>query len=113
MSYKGEKGQEPISYTALLDKNSALKDQVQNMIASLEEAEELKRAIREQDLDALIFQGQEGNLIFTLDNTDRAYRTLVETMNKGTATLGFDGISSLYLATFTLQNYSGCHHRAL
>jgi len=30
-------------------------------------------------------------LIFTLDGADHAYRTLVEAMNEGTATLGFDG----------------------
>jgi PAS domain-containing protein len=30
-------------------------------------------------------------LVFTLDSADRAYRVLVETMNEGTVTLGFDG----------------------
>ena len=30
-------------------------------------------------------------MIFTLDGADHAYRTLVETMNEGTATLSFDG----------------------
>ena len=65
---------------------------MQRIIRSrLEEAEELKRAITEGDLDALVFPGPEGNLIFTLDSADHAYRTLVETMNEGTATLGFDG----------------------
>ena len=37
------------------------------------------------------FHGPEGNLTFTLDSADHAYRTLVETMNEGTATLSFDG----------------------
>ena len=91
MSSKGEKCPEPITYTALLDENRALKDQVQNLKARLEDAEELKRAIAEGDLDALVFPGPEGNLIFTLDSAGSAYRTLVETMNEGTATLGFDG----------------------
>ncbi len=31
------------------------------------------------------------DLIFTLDSADHVYRTLVKTMNKGTAILGFDG----------------------
>ena len=58
----------------------------------LEEADELKRAITEGDLDALVFPGPKGNLTFTLDSADHAYRTLVETMNEGTATLSSDGI---------------------
>src|SRR5208283_5795527 len=98
MGFKGEKGQNPISYTALLDENRALKDfvqilkdEIQNLRLRLEEAEELKRAITEGDLDALVFPGPKGNLTFTLDSADHAYRTLVETMNEGTATLSFDG----------------------
>ena len=91
MSSKGEKGPDPISYTALLDENRALKDLVANQRLRLEEAEELKRAITEGDLDALVFPGPKGNLTFTLDSADHAYRTLVETMNEGTATLSFDG----------------------
>jgi PAS domain S-box-containing protein len=61
------------------------------MKARLEEAEELKRAISEGDRDALVLPGPKGNLTFTLDSADHAYRTLVETMNEGTATLSFDG----------------------
>ena len=91
MSAKEKKGQEPIQYMTVLDENHALKDQVQNLRARLEEGEELKRAISEGDLDALVFHEQESDLIFTLDSADRAYRTLVETMNEGTVSLGFDG----------------------
>jgi PAS domain S-box-containing protein len=91
MHSKREKGQNSISYTALLDENHILKDLVQNQRLRLEEAEELKRAISEGDLDALVFPGPEGNLTFTLDSADHAYRILVETMNEGTATLSFDG----------------------
>jgi PAS domain S-box-containing protein len=91
MSSKGSKSQEPISHQDLLDENRALKDEVQSLRARLEEAEELKRAISEGDLDALVIPGPEGELIFTLDSADRAYRFLVETMNEGTATLGYDG----------------------
>ena len=75
----------------VLDENHALKAQVQNLRARLEEGEELKRAISEGDLDALVFPGPEGDLIFTLNSADHAYRTLVETMNEGTVTLAFDG----------------------
>ncbi len=92
MSSKLAKGQEPISYQTLLDENRALQNEVQSLKTRLEEAEELKRAISEGDLDALIINGPEGELIFTLDSADRAYRVLVETMNEGTVTLACDGI---------------------
>lgn len=85
------KGQEHIPYHSLLDENQALKDEIQSLKARLEESEELKRAISEGDLDALVLPSNNGELIFTLDSADRAYRTLVETMNEGTATLAFDG----------------------
>ena len=91
MSSKLAKDREPMSYQALLDENSDLKDELQSLRTRLEEAEELKRTIREGDLDALVIPGPEGELIFTLDSADRAYRVLVETMNEGTATLASDG----------------------
>ena len=98
MSSKTTKDHEPIFHQALLDENDALqdenralKDEVQSLRARLEEAEELRRAISEGDLDALVIPRPEGELIFTLDSADQAYRVLVETMNEGTATLAFDG----------------------
>ena len=91
MSSKYTKDQEPIPYQALLDENRALKDEMRSLRIRLEEAEELKRAITEGDLDALVMPGPERELIFTLDSADQAYRALVETMNEGTATLSLDG----------------------
>ena len=99
------KDQEPTSYQALLDENNALKNEIdilkgennalqaelQSQRARLEEAEELKHANREGDLDDIVIYRPEGELIFTLDSADRAYRVLVETMNEGTATLACDG----------------------
>ena len=82
MSSKVAKDQEP-SYQALLDeitalkdKNNALEDEVQTLRARLEEAEELRRAISEGDLDALVLPGPEGKMVFTLDSADRAYPRL-------------------------------------
>lgn len=74
-----------------MDENHILQEEVESLKARLEEAEELKRAISEGDLDALVVPGPKGELIFTLDSADYAYRVLVETMNEGTATLGHDG----------------------
>lgn len=116
MSSKLAKDQDSTSYQALLDKNRALleenhslqneanslKDEVQSLKARLEEAEELKRAISEGDLDTLVIPGPERELIFTLESADRAYRVLVETMNEGTVTLACDGTS--FTPTVVLQN---------
>ena len=105
MSSKMAKDQEPIPCQALLNENHALKEanhalkddidalqaEIHNLRSRLDEAEELRRAISEGDLDALVLPGPEGKMIFTLDSADRAYRVLVETMNEGTATLACDG----------------------
>ena len=91
MSSKLGKDSEPSSYQALLAKNRTLEAEVQDLKTRLEEAEELKRAISEGDLDALVISRPQGELIFTLDSADRAYRMLVETMNEGTVTLACDG----------------------
>ncbi len=98
MSSEEAKGQEPVPYQALLDENNALQnknqtlqDEVESLKLRLAEAEELRRAISEGDLDALVLPGPEGKMVFTLDNADRAYRVLVETMNEGTATFALDG----------------------
>jgi len=91
MSSNGTKGQESISFKALLDENRVLKEEIQSLRGRLEEAEELSRAISEGDFDALVIPRTEGELIFTLESADQAYRVLVETMNEGTSTLAFDG----------------------
>lgn len=58
-------------------------DEVHSLKLRLAEAEELRRAISEGDLDALVLPGPQGKMVFTLDSADRAYRVLVETMNDG------------------------------
>jgi PAS domain S-box-containing protein len=58
---------------------------------NLEEAEELLRAIRGGEVDALVTSGPNGEQVFTLEGADRAYRTLIEAMNEGALTLAQDG----------------------
>ncbi len=67
----------------LEEENHALKDEIQSLIARLEEPEELRRAILEGDLDALVMPGSEEDLsVFILGSADSAFRTLIETANE-------------------------------
>jgi PAS domain S-box-containing protein len=59
------------------------KDEIQSLKARLEEPEELQRAIREGDVDALVMPVSEEDLmVFTLNGADQAYRILMETANE-------------------------------
>ena len=57
----------------------------------LHEAEELLRAIREGEVDALAVYGEGGPQIRTLSGSEHPYRVLVESMNEGAVTLAADG----------------------
>jgi PAS domain S-box-containing protein len=57
----------------------------------LEEAEETLRAIRSGEVDALVVNGVDGERVFTLQGADHPYRSLIESMQQGAATLGADG----------------------
>jgi signal transduction histidine kinase/ActR/RegA family two-component response regulator len=59
--------------------------------ARLADAEEMLRAIRHGELDALVVRGSAGDQIFTLHNTDEPYRTLVEEMHEGAVVLSSRG----------------------
>ncbi|MES2732187.1 MAG: ATP-binding protein [Bacteroidota bacterium] len=64
-----------------------LSNEIEILRARLEEAEELIHAIRNGTIDALAVQGPEGPRIFTLKDSNHAYRTLIEEMNEGAITL--------------------------
>ena len=68
-----------------------LEDELAELRLRLEEAEDTLDAIRRGEIDALVVSGPEGEQIFTLRGADHAYRTLVETINEGAATLTKDG----------------------
>lgn len=68
-----------------------LLEELAEVRARLEEAEETLRAIRQGEVDALVVSGPEGDHIFTLKGADHSYRILVETINEGAATLAADG----------------------
>src|SRR5688572_16122238 len=63
--------------------------------ARLEAAEETLRAIRANEVDALVVRQGDTEQVCTLRGADQAYRTFVEVMSQGAATVGADG-SVLY-----------------
>lgn len=64
---------------------------VQLLQARICELEETLAAIRCGGVDALVVSGPGGDQVFTLQGAEQPYRTLVETMNEGAATLDADG----------------------
>jgi PAS domain S-box-containing protein len=55
------------------------------------ELEETLRAIRMGEVDAVLVAGPQGEQVFTLQGAEHPYRTLVETIDEGAATLSEDG----------------------
>ena len=53
----------------------------------LTEAEEMLRAIRHGEVDALVVEGAGGSQIYTLRSADEPYRNLVEQMQEGAVVL--------------------------
>jgi len=58
----------------------------------LEEAEKSLSAIRNGEVDALVISGPNGDQVYTLRDSDRPYRMVVENMRDGVVTLRDDGL---------------------
>ena len=56
----------------------------------LEEAEETLRAIREGEVDALVIDGPQGEVIYTLTSADYPYRLMIDEMNEGAVSVSTD-----------------------
>jgi PAS domain S-box-containing protein len=69
----------------------SLEQEVEELRQRVEEAEEALRAIRSGEVDALIIDTEDGECIYTLQNSEHPYRVMVETMNEGAATVLSDG----------------------
>lgn len=62
----------------------------EDLRARLADAEEIVRAIREGEVDAVVVAGGRGEQVYTLSGADRVYRQLIETMSEGAMTLSGD-----------------------
>jgi signal transduction histidine kinase len=66
-------------------------DEAAALRARLADAEEMLRAIRHGEVDALVVQGPAGNQVFTLHGAEEPYRALVEEMHEGAVVLSGRG----------------------
>jgi signal transduction histidine kinase len=66
-------------------------DQGETLRARLAEAEDMLRAIRQGEIDALVVEGPGGNQVYTLHSAEEPYRTLVEQMQEGAVVLTSGG----------------------
>src|SRR5437868_1639247 len=66
---------------------SDLSDTAETLRVRLAEAEEMLRAIRQGEIDALVVESTSGNQVYTLHSAEEPYRNLVEQMQEGAVTL--------------------------
>lgn len=62
-------------------------DETDTLRARLADAEDMLRAIRQGEIDALVVEGDRGNQVYTLHSADEPYRNLVEQMQEGAVAL--------------------------
>ena len=68
----------------------------QKLKAKVDELEEIFRAIRQDEVDALIINTPMGDRVFTLRGADQSYRVLIEQMKEGAAMLSKNVQTVLY-----------------
>lgn len=66
--------------------------ELEDLRSRLAEAEEILRAIRAGEVDALIVGREDAQAIYTLKSADSPYRLLVEQMREGAVTLSGEGV---------------------
>ncbi|HEX6902259.1 MAG TPA: ATP-binding protein [Thermoanaerobaculia bacterium] len=65
---------------------------IEQLRARLQEAEDILRAIKYGEVDALVVNERRGDRVYTLKKPDRTYRLMIEEMAQGAVTLTIDGI---------------------
>ena len=65
--------------------------QAETLRTRLADAEEMLRAIRQGEIDALVVEGDSGNKVYTLHSAEEPYRNLVEQMQEGAVVLAGRG----------------------
>lgn len=97
-----------------MQSESTILADLETLQSRLAEAEEMLRAIRAGEIDAVIVRGPTGEQVYTLRNADYPYRALVEQMLDGAAILSPEGdilycnMSLAQLLNLPLQEVIGC-----
>ncbi|HET7831945.1 MAG TPA: PAS domain S-box protein [Gallionella sp.] len=68
-----------------------LEAEIEELRVRLAEAQDMLRAIRSGEVDALVVQGPQGEQIYTLKSAEEPYRVMVEAMTEGAVTYSVDG----------------------
>ena len=68
----------------------------------LEEAEDTLRAIRSGEVDAMVIDGPEGEVVYTLTTADYPYRLMIDEMNQGAVSVSPDAI-----ILYSNRNFAG------
>ena len=71
----------------MITRDTDTHEQTETLRARLAEAEEMLRAIRQGEIDALVVEGIDGNQVYTLHSAEQPYRDLVEQMQEGAVVL--------------------------
>jgi hypothetical protein len=63
--------------------HSAWEQEVRELSAQLQEAQETLNAIRTGQVDAIVVENEEGHQLYTLKSADQTYRVFIEKMKEG------------------------------
>ena len=66
-------------------------EEIETLRARLAEAEEMLRAIRQGEVDAVVVEGSSGHQVYTLQGAEEPYRRLVEEMQEGAVVITGQG----------------------
>src|SRR5689334_3791720 len=77
-------------------------DEITELRRRLEDAEETLRAIREGEVDALVVDGPQGDVIYTLATADYPYRLMIDEMNEGAVSVSPDSF-----ILYSNRNFAG------
>jgi PAS domain S-box-containing protein len=69
----------------------ALREEIAELKARLDESENMLRAIRSGEVDAIVVDTSDGERLFMLKGAEQPYREMVETMTEGAVTVSSDG----------------------
>src|ERR1051326_497990 len=77
-------------------------DEITELRRRLEEAEETLRAIREGEVDALVVDGPQGEVVYTVTSADYPYRLMIDEMNEGAVSVSPDSF-----ILYSNRNFAG------